>query len=350
VLLGFILEPEHNNSNYRVTLPMRALAERGHGLVRSEDIRVDTPLRQLLSCDLVHCYRRHDRITDLYELSCRGVAISFDNDDDISSSDTLSGKASLHGRRVNQRVSADYIAAARLADLVTTPSHRLAEKYRAAGAENVIVVGNHLASDLVGFGRRSAHDGIVVGWVAGAEHAADLPRLKLEDTLSRLLEAHADVRVLTVGVKLPLHSDRYEYIPRVPFARLFELTARIDIGIAPLADSAFNRARSDVKLKEYGAGGAAWLASDVGPYRELGEKQGGLLVEDGHWFESLDGLVRDRRARKRLSRRAMKWAKAQAIDRHVSLWESAFEHAFEHARNRMARTVRRPVRDGELHA
>ncbi len=345
VLLGFILEPQKNNSNYRVTIPMRALAERGHEVVRSADITADTPLRQLLECDLVHCYRRHDRVADLRQLSRRGVAVSFDNDDDIGSSDTLSGKASARGRRVNQRLSADYAAAAQLADLVTTPSRRLAEKYRAAGAENVVVIANHLDRDTVGFGRRTAHDGIVVGWMAGLEHAADLPQLGLVGDLSRLLEVHADVRVLTIGVKLPLSSDRYEHISEVEFARLFEFTSRIDIGIAPLADTTFNQARSDVKLKEYGAGGAVWLASDVGPYRGLGEKQGGLLVQDGHWFESLDRLVRDRRARRRLSRRALKWAKAQALDRHVTVWESAFEQAIEHARVRMAGTPA-PLRAG----
>jgi hypothetical protein len=314
---------------------MRALEDRGHVIVRLEDMAADVPLRMLVGCDLVHCFRRKDRIADLRELSRRGVAVSFDNDDDFEASDVLEGKSSVHGLRTNREFAAGFLTAAKLADLVTTPSQRLAEKYRAAGARNVVVIDNYLDRDTSHFGRRLPHDGIVVGWIAGLEHAADLPRLEIVDALSRLLEAHPHVRVLTVGVRLPLHSDRYEHIRELTHEELFGVTSRIDIGIAPLVDNAFNRARSSVKLKEYGEGGAAWLASPVGPYLGLGRKQGGLLVDDDGWLEALDELVRSRRMRAKLSRRALRWAKDQIIDRHASIWETEFECAIERASERM---------------
>src|SRR5207249_1565318 len=77
-----------------------------------------------------------------------------------------------------------------------------------------------------------------------------------------------------------------------------ELPHRIgsfDIGLAPLADLPGNRARSDIKVKEYAASGVPWLASPVGPYVQLGEEQGGRLVPDDLWFEALDRLVSRRR-------------------------------------------------------
>ena len=247
-------------------------------------------MTQLFGCDLVHCFRRHDRIADLEELSRRGVAISFDNDDDFAASDMVGGKSTLDGRRIDRQLSAAYDTAARLADLVTTPSPPLAEKYRAAGAQHVVVIDNYLDRGMSHFGQRTGHDGIVVGWVAGLEHAADLPHVNIVESLSRLLAAHSHVRVLTVGLRLPIQSDRYEHIKGIPLARLLEVTSRFDIGIAPLADNAFNRGRSTIKLKEeYGGGGAAWLASPVGPYRDLGSKQGGCLVDDDGWSEALDG-------------------------------------------------------------
>jgi hypothetical protein len=52
-----------------------------------------------------------------------------------------------------------------------------------------------------------------------------------------------------------------------------------------------------VRVKEYAAAGVRWLASPIGPYAGLGEKQGGRLVPDGRWFEELDRLIRDERAR-----------------------------------------------------
>ena len=208
---------------------------------------------------------------------------------------------------------------------------RLAERYRSEGIENVAVIDNHLQRGMFGFGSRSKHDGVVVGWVAGREHKLDLDRVPIVDSLRGLLEVHPDLRILTVGVRLPLHSERYEHILDVHITDLLKIISRIDIGIAPLADTLFNRSRSNVKLKEYSSGSACWLASPVGPYRALGEQQGGLLVADPDWTSVLDELIRSPRRRKRLAKRALKWAKTQTIDHHASAWEREFRGAIERA-------------------
>jgi glycosyltransferase involved in cell wall biosynthesis len=332
--LGFILT-DQPNAYYRAIFPMQCLAERGHTIVNSHDTSRDVPLGKLAGCDLVHCHRRHDRVADLRELSRHGVAVSFDNDDDFGASDMLDGKSTLEGLRGNRRYATVYLAAAKLADLVTTPSPVLAEKYRAAGAENVVVIDNYLFRGHIQGSAGHSHEHLTVGLVASSEHAVDLERIPVADALSRLLDEHPRVRVMSVGVRLPLHTERYAHTVNYPLPRLIEATAQMDIGIAPLVDSAFNRARSTVKLKEYGAGGAAWLASPVGPYLGLGAKQGGRLVEDRDWFEALDELVRKPRLRRRLARRSLRWANDQTIDRHASTWEQAFEGAIARARERM---------------
>ncbi len=331
--LGVIYEPASANAYYRATIPMQALERRGHTVVwptKADDV----PLREFLGCDLVHCYRRTDRLGDLRKLSERGVAISFDNDDDFAAAEVSEGGKGLEGHRYNKELFRAMLQAARLADLTTTPNKLLAERYRSAGVDNVVVIENHLTRDMFGFGSKSKHDGVVVGWVAGREHKLDLERIPVTDALKRLLEVHPDLRILTVGVRLPLHSERYEHILDVHFHDLLKITGRMDIGIAPLADTVFNRSRSNVKLKEYSSGGAIWLASPVGPYRALGENQGGLLVADHDWFPALDELIRNPRKRKRLARRALKWAKTQTIDHHAQAWENAFLDATERVQQR----------------
>jgi hypothetical protein len=148
------------------------------------------------------------------------------------------------------------------------------------------------------------------------------------------LNKHADVRVLSLGLRLPLDCDRYEHVSRVEFPQLLTFTGKLDIGIAPLVDTAFNRSRSNVKLKEYSSGGAAWLASPVGPYLELGEKQGGELVADEDWPAKLNALVESPRRRRRLAKRGLRWAKSQAIEKHARLWEEAFASAIASAQVR----------------
>ncbi|HUA74972.1 MAG TPA: hypothetical protein VL988_09475 [Solirubrobacteraceae bacterium] len=328
--LGFMCPPI-NNAYYRAIIPMRALESRGHTVVWPTRLGEDTPTRDLLTCDLVHCYRRGDRTEDLKQLGDRGVAITFDNDDDFALAEVSDGGSGLAGNRYNRKIARRLLQAAGQCDLVTTPSEVLADSYRRSGIEHAVVIPNYLDRGMFGFGSTSRHVGVVVGWVAGREHQLDLERVPILNALRQLLDAHEDLRVLTVGLRLPLRSDRYEHVERVEYPDLLKAIGRIDIGVAPLADSAFNRSRSDVKLKEYGAGGACWLASPVGPYRDLGEKQGGSLVADGEWFEAIDRLLRSDRTRRRLAKRALKWARQQTVDKHAQLWESAFLAAMSRA-------------------
>ncbi len=321
--LGVIYEPQGANPYYRAVIPLQALERLGHTVVWPTRVS-SIPMRDFLDCDLVHCYRRLDRIDDLRTLSQHGVAISFDNDDNFEVAEMGSRGTGLAGHRRNQQVFREILATTRLADVTTTPSELLAERYRAAGARRVFAIENHLSREMLKIDTVHKQDGVLVGWVAGREHKLDLERVPITSALKRLLETHSDLRLLTVGVRLPLQNERYEHIPEVAFHDLLETIAHIDIGIAPLADTAFNRSRSNVKLKEYGSVGAAWLASPVEPYRALGEKEGGLHVGDDEWFAAIDELVRDARRRNRLGKRALKWARAQTIDRFASDWTNAF--------------------------
>lgn len=334
--LGIICEPT-SNAYYRAIMPMRALEKRGHTILWPGRSGEGVPMRDLRTCDLVHCYRRIEHVSDLRALSARRVAISFDNDDNYAASQVSERGSGLAGSRFNKEVFRRTIKIAKLADITTTPSAALADVYRAAGVESVAVIENRLERSMLGFGSRSKHDGTVIGWVAASEHSVDLDRLALTSTLGRLLDAHPSVKVVTVGLRLPLRSDRYEHVAEVAFPRLLLTTSAMDIGIAPLADIPFNHYRSDAKVKEYGSGGTAWLASPITPYRRLGEQQGGMLVDDDEWLTAIDRLIRNPRERKDLARRALKWAKQQTIDHHADAWEAAFHAAITHSKQPLAR-------------
>lgn len=334
--LGVICEFT-NNAYYRAIMPMRALARRGHTVFAPARTGEDVPMRELRTCDLVHCYRRLTRMDDLRDLATHGVAISFDNDDNYAAARVSERGPGLEGNRYNREIFRSIVKAAKMADLTTTPSAALADIYRKAGVVNVAVIENRLERSMFGFGARSRHQGIVVGWVAGSEHSVDLKEIPLTSVLKRLLDTHPDLRIVTVGIRLPLQSQRYKHIDEVAFPRILGTTSAMDIGIAPLADIAFNHSRSDSKVKEYSSGGTAWLASAVAPYRALGEQQGGMLVADGDWLSAIDHLIRDSHKRKQLAKSALKWAKEQTIERHVESWESAFLAAIDHKEQSTAR-------------
>jgi glycosyltransferase involved in cell wall biosynthesis len=76
-----------------------------------------------------------------------------------------------------------------------------------------------------------------------------------------------------------------------------------DIGIAPLADTTFNRCKSPIKTLDYAGIGLPVLASDREAYRgSLADGVGGMLLSDSadEWFAALSRLLRDVALRRRL--------------------------------------------------
>jgi hypothetical protein len=314
------------NSNYRA-FPLVALRARGHDVMLDWDADRRLP-DGLARCDVVHAYRINTPAMRkaLAQLRERGVGIVWD-DDDFAGLPTLDGNAA---RAQSWRADATKIL--RLAHVATTPSAVLAGHFREWGAQRVRVVENFLpATYAPPFAARNGAT-ITIGWIAAVEHVYDLEQLGITDTLKRLLAAHPQVRIESVGVNLRLAPDRYQHLYRLQYHDLAERVATWDIGIAPLADITFNRAKSNVKLKEYAAAGVAWLASPIGPYEGFGEKQGGRLVSDDGWYEALERLVVRERDRRKLVKRGRKWAATQTVQANLDVWEGALREAAQLAR------------------
>lgn len=324
MVIGVVWEDESSAAYYRAIDLMGVLERRGHEIVWPANDQGRPELERLVRCDVVHDYRRaDDRTRDaLRRLAARGVAIVYDNDDDVSKLPRESPDYKQLGGMKAQRAHLETVKTARLAHLFTTTNELLAERYRRQGVERTEVIGNYVASKPRR--KRSKHRGIVIGWIAGGEHYADAKRLKLAGVLQGLVAAHPDLYVECIGVDLAL-PERYRHDSFVPFRKLPERIGGFDIGIAPLADIPLNQTRSDIKVKEYAACGVPWLASPIAPYLGLGEQQGGRLVADADWHEALDELVTSKRERKQLGRRAKSWAKGQRIETAAGRWESIFE-------------------------
>jgi glycosyltransferase involved in cell wall biosynthesis len=323
------------NAIYRSLIPMQALAHRGHSVHVEErnEVRDASPL---LAFDLVHFVRFCDppmqRLAQ--HLRAAGIPMIWDNDDDLVSVARGDGdyreRRGLHGREITRGME----TMTTLADVVTTPSPLLAEQYTRTSGRPARVLENYLPPT---FTRRQppANPGqLVVGWLAAGEHRRDLEQLRLRETLQRLLERRPDVRIASIGINLGLRSDRYHHIANVPYGELPNYLGELDVALAPIIDTDFNRARSNVKLKEYAALGVPWLASPTGPYAAMGEQQGGQLVADDGWDDALEGLVRDAGQRTRLGLQGLRWAREQTIERHIDGWEQALEDAVAHAQTR----------------
>jgi len=323
------LVPERTvESIYRSIVPMQALAHRGHSIHVEERDEIRDPAG-LLDFDAVHVMRIcHPLMVRLArELRRRGVAVVWDNDDQRVAVLEEAAKAPGQDGMAAQRFFTSMRAMARIADAVTTPSEALAHLHAADSRREVQILPNLLPPTFRRPERLMPHQGVHIGWMAMPHHASSYEALGIPDVLERLLARHAHLTITGVGLDLRLPSRRYTHVDGIPYGALAEHLPHFDVALAPLADTAVDLARSDVKLKEYAAAGVPWLASPIGPYAGFGERQGGRLVADGDWFSAIEDLMNDADARRVLSQRGMRWAAGETIEAHVDVWERTFQDA-----------------------
>jgi hypothetical protein len=321
--VGLVTSLTAVNSVYR-GMPLLELARRGHEVHFGLDSRTRLREDALRACDVVHVHRFHDEPTRklMLQLRAAGVGVVWDNDDDLTRTPEGTAARETAGPLRSQQLRSDMTRMLELAHVVTTPSAELAHQYRAWGAEHVEVVENFLPASYA-TGPSRPRDGVTIGWAAAEEHRHDLKTLGIGATLLELLAAHPGLRVASISLDLRLAHERYAHRPLVQYEELASHIAAFDIGIAPLADIPFNRARSNVKLKEYAAAGVPWLASPIGPYAGLGERQGGRLVADGDWGAELERLIGNERQRRKLAKRGRKWAEGETVAKNIGRWEAA---------------------------
>jgi hypothetical protein len=328
--IAYLADANSNNAMYRSIAPMAALEHcRGHEVraLPGEPDRL-VPPEGVRDVDVLHIHRYCEARAQALarEAKQHGAAVVWDNDDDMASMPRSSVTHRHFGGYAGSRRIGQMQRLFRELDLVTAPSATLIERLTASGAPATRLIENYVI-DHHAQPERRPHAGVTIGWVAGLEHKVDADQLPIRAVLQRLLDERVDVSVASIGLGLGLRSDRYRHTPSVPLGQLHHAVASFDIAIAPLTDIPFNRSRSNIKLKEYAAAGVTWLASPVGPYCEMGERQGGRLVPDDCWHAELVRLLEKPRERRKLAKRAGKWGKSQMISRHAGAWEQAFGEA-----------------------
>src|SRR4029079_5850990 len=86
-----------------------------------------------------------------------------------------------------------------------------------------------------------------------------------------------------------LPPERYQFTPFGSLADYLAFLQSLDIGIAPLLPTAYNRGRSDVKFLEYAASGVAGIYARLDPYQHSVEdgRTGLLFSSDSELVEKL---------------------------------------------------------------
>jgi hypothetical protein len=184
-----------------------------------------------------------------------------------------------------------------LADLVTVSTPFLYEYYKDKGVPNVKLVRNGI--NVQQFVRKK-HTGSkpVIGWV-GAMHWRSGDIETMRPWLNGFLEEH-DLTFFHAGhmpdAKLfweaaGINPERMMLAPMKIIPEYHELFL-MDIGLVPLNDIDFNRAKSTIKGLEYAASNIPFVAQDTPEYRRLSELGVGRVASTpDEWIKHLTELL-----------------------------------------------------------
>lgn len=150
---------------------------------------------------------------------------------------------------------------------------------------------------------------IKIGYFSGSiTHNENFELIK--PAILKLLNEFQNIELHLVG-HLDIPSDlapyktRIKTHPFVPWKDLPELVSKVDINLAPLVNSIFNEAKSEIKWLEAALVKVPTLASDLGAFNEMieDEKTGGLVADD-QWYEKLRYWIQKPDLRKEIAENA----------------------------------------------
>jgi len=210
------------------------------------------------------------------------------------------------------------------ADLVTVATPLLAERYGPAAQHVALVPNGWSSANPLWAKPNPLRRTVNIGWAGTPTHSQDLALVRRD--LIRLMREMPEVQLVLAGdpdlfaAFSAVLETRRLFVPMMPFADYPFTLAYFDILIAPLRDTAFNRAKSDIKLLEAGIRRIPWVASDLPAYRAWGA--GGLLV-NGDWHTALAQLTSDAALRAQLGAAGRAKAETRTAEAITAAWRAA---------------------------
>lgn len=290
---------------------------------------LDSYLKQadVVVCQMVHTHDGLDFVRAVKE--AYKIPVVTEIDDHILSTPTYNPADAVYKPGSDFRAIA--VEQFKISDAMVVSTPYLKEVYTDLN-QNIHVVPNSLdfrTWDNLRF--RKNTDFVRIGWAGGASHDEDL-RL-IEPVVRKTLEKHPTVRFCFVhGIPQFLRGiDRVEEVnefTRIDRYPQFLASRSFDIGLAPLVDNAFNRAKSNLRWLEYAGLKVPCIASKVGHFAEtITHEQDGLLCSNEQdWLDSISFLISDENARKKMGKAANQKARKDFnVDVNVHLYRKSLE-------------------------
>lgn len=254
-----------------------------------------------------------------------GHAVVVEVDDDFTSLSPQN--PAFHSAHPKKNVRHNWhhlITAIGLADVLTVSTPALADRYN---HPNTVILENCVPNTYLEMGRAKVeHDPLIVGWGGSPEtHPGDLQQmgqLNLGDAWFMALGGRRTRDILKVDSSQSLY---------VPWTKSIEdyasVLTQIDIGLAPLVDTIFNRSKSWLKSLEMSALGVPHIASPLPEYQKLGTAMFARKPKD--WTRSLKTLMANKGLRDEMRAKGLERAEELTYDKRAHGWWQAWEMAYQ---------------------
>lgn len=216
-----------------------------------------------------------------------------------------------------------------IADLVTCTNKVLSERIAKINP-NVKVLPNYMDMEFWDREKQfNTSDKIRIGWAGSMTHLHDLQMVV--KPLKRIMEDY-NAELIIIGEQRM--ADEFKGYPvecmvGVPFdawpERLHGL--RLDIGIAPLVDTPFNQAKSNIKWQEYSIAKVPGVYSPtVYQHPDFEPKFGIVALDEDHWYRAIKHLIDYPQRREEIREASYTYVKGYYdLGRHIKEWERAYQ-------------------------
>lgn len=289
-------------------------------------------------------------------MQSRGIRVVVDIDDDFTSlhhrNTVFQG---LHPSKSPDLNWHHLTAACRQADLVTVTTPRLAAVY--GGHGRVAIIPNHIPASYLSIGR-PANQIPLVGWTGAVKtHPDDLQVTR--GGVSRALQA-TGAQFGLVGPPESVQANLWLAEPPVLIQERLGLpaqinglgepepgwvdiadyalaTAQIDVGIVPLEMSAFNQAKSWLKMMEFTALGVPCVGSPTGPNMAFAHRYRlPLAAKPREWQRWITRLVTDDVLRAEMSEAGREAMREETVEANAHSWWEAWASVYRSNERRTA--------------
>lgn len=278
-----------------------------------------------------------DMFTRMRYAQSLGVKCVYDQDDDMLNLPPGLGKLSETFCRPELRDAMRSFM--QYADAITVTTKTLAMAMTPYTRAPIYVIQNYIDADQweiwEATRRTTKRDDVTIGWTTSPAHVLDGP--VIGETIKKLLDEFSpnlrfniygpvDKACLGEWAKDEKYKMLIGNVPWVNVQAIPQIWKDMDIGIAPLLPTQFNKCRSNIKWQQHGLLGQPCVMAKLPPYENVRHGETGFLAETPEdWYTHLKALVVDKDLRVAIGNKArLEVLTHWDLRRKVSSWVDTF--------------------------